>query len=99
MVKKSKMTMNINKNEIDSFVSKTINDNKMNKINNIYLSNRQVQILERYKINYKNVIDIKELIFKIEEYINDNYLIDELANLENLSQELAEFNYYYNTNK
>lgn len=91
--------MNFNKHEIDSYVQKTIKDNKLNKINNIYLSNRQIQILDRYNIKYQNVIDIKELIFQVEDYINDNYLCGDLEDLENLSQELSEFNYYYNTNK
>ena len=91
--------MNFNKHEIDSYVQKTIKDNKLNKVNNIYLSNRQIQILDRYNIKYQNVIDIKELIFQVEDYINDNYLCGDLEDLENLSQELSEFNYYYNTNK
>ena len=32
-------------------------------------------------------------------YIEDNYSYEELDELENLSLELSEFNYYYNTNK
>lgn len=94
--------MNFDKHEIDSYVQKTIKDNKLNKINNInniYLSNRQIQVLDKYNIKYQNVIDIKELIFQVEDYINDNYLSGDLDDLENLSQELSEFNYYYNTNK
>lgn len=91
--------MNFDKHEIDSYVQKTIKDNKLNKINNIYLSNRQMQILDKYNIQYQKVIDIRELIFQVEDYINDNYLSGDLDDLENLSQELSEFNYYYNTNK
>ncbi len=91
--------MKINKQEVENIVNKTIEDNKLNKINNIYLSNKQIYILEKYKIDYKNVRDIKQLIFFIEEYINENYFEEELEDLENLSLELSEFNYYYNTNK
>ena len=54
---------------------------------------------QKHKIDYKNVVDISELIYKIEVYIEDNYYGDELSDLENLSLELSEFNYYYNTNK
>lgn len=89
--------MDYNK-EIDDFVEETIKNNTLNKINNIYLSNKQMHILDKYKIDYKNVVDMNELIYKIEVYIEDNYF-DELFDLENLSQELSEFNYYYNTNK
>ena len=56
-------------------------------------------ILERYKIDYKNVVDMSELIFKVEEYIEENDSYEEIDDLENLSLELSEFNYYYNTNK
>lgn len=91
--------MKIDVKDIDSFVKKTIKDNKLNKINNIYLSNKQMSILKKYKINYENVLSINELVFKIEEYINENYSFQDLGDLENLSLELSEFNYYYNTNK
>lgn len=91
--------MKINKEEIDKYIDKTIKDNMMRKINNLYLSTRQINILEKYNINYKNILDIKELIFKVEDYINENYIYDELGDLEDLSRELSEFNYYYNTNK
>ena len=91
--------MDFNKQEIDNYVNETIKNNRLKKINNIYLSDRQMQILDKYNIKYKNVIDIRELIFKVEDYINDNYSYEDLDDLEILSQELSEFNYYYNTNK
>lgn len=91
--------MKINKEELDKYIDKTIKDNAMKKINNLYLSTKQINILEKYNINYKNVIDIKELIFNVEDYINENYIYEELYDLEDLSRELSEFNYYYNTNK
>ena len=89
----------MNNKEIDDFVNETIKNNTLNKVNNIYLSNKQISVLEKYKIDYKNVVDISELIYKIEAYIEDSYYNDELDDLENLSIELSEFNYYYNTNK
>lgn len=91
--------MIFDKQEIDNYVNETIKNNKLNKFNNIYLSNKQIQVLDKYNIKYQNVIDIKELIFKVEDYINDNYFCEDLEDLENLSQELSEFNYYYNTDK
>ena len=91
--------VNIDKEEIDKYVFDTFKNNEMKKINNIYLSNKQMNILDRYMIDYKNVVDMNELIFKVEQYIEDNYSYEELDELENLSLELSEFNYYYNTNK
>lgn len=89
----------IDNKEIEKILDETIRDNKLNKVNNIYLSNKQIDVLDKYNINYKNVVDISELIFKIEMYIEDNYTHEQLSDLENLSLELSEFNYYYNTNK
>lgn len=91
--------MTYNKEEIDQIVENTFNENKLNKVGNIYLSNKQINILDRYEIDYKNVVDMSELIFKVEQYIEDNDMYDEMDDLENLSLELSEFNYYYNTNK
>ncbi len=89
----------INKLEIEEYVDTIINDNKLRKVNNIYLSKRQIDILDKYKIEYKNITNIKELIFNVENYINENFQYEELSDLESLSQELSEFNYYYNTRK
>ena len=89
----------INKFEIEEYVDTIINDNKLRIVNNIYLSKRQIDILDKYKIEYKNITNIKELIFNVENYINENFQYEELSDLESLSQELSEFNYYYNTRK
>lgn len=87
----------LNSSEIDDLINKTINDNRLNKINdNLYLSNRQIEILQRYKINYNKFTSLKDLIYEIESIINENNYLEDL---ENLSIELSEFNYYHNTNK
>lgn len=63
----------------------------------ILLSDNDEAILNKYKINYKMCTSTSELIFIIEDYLNDSYL--ELDDLDNLSRRLAEYNYYKNTNK
>lgn len=65
--------------------------------NGILLNNEEEQILKKYEIDYLNCKNIKELIFKIEDYLNDSY--EELNDLENLSNRLSEYNYYNYTNK
>ncbi len=81
---------------IDKIVEETHKNMSMNKINDkLYLSNNQIDILNRYNIEYKTK-SIEELLFDLEEILNDTPDYDDL---ENLSSELAEFNYYYNTNK
>lgn len=65
--------------------------------NGILLSDEEVQILENYKIPYQNCTSTDELIFKIEEYLNDEVV--DADDLENLSSRLSEFKYYYETRK
>ena len=65
--------------------------------NGIYLSEDQIEILNKYDINYLNYNNINELIFEIENYLNDSYV--ELDDLEWVSESLSTFNYYNNTNK
>lgn len=64
--------------------------------NDIYLSNDDINILNRYEINYQNVNNFKELMFIIEDIIN-NYEVD--SDLEDLLIKLSEYNYYFRTNK
>lgn len=70
---------------------------KLNKIkNNIYLSNNQIEILKRNNIDYLKYRDVRELIFDIEDLLNNGYGDLEL---EEVSIFLSEFNYYNNTDK
>ena len=64
--------------------------------NDIYLSLDDIKILEKYEIDYQMFLNMKELMFEIEEVLNNNY-VD--CDLEDLSIKLAEYNYYHNTNK
>ena len=83
--------------EINEIATKAIYDNKLNKISdNLYLSNRQIEILKRYEIDYKKFNDIKSLMYELETALEEVYDADDL---QALSIELSEFNYYHNTNK
>lgn len=63
--------------------------------NNIYLSEFQISVLKRFDIDYTKYNDIKSIIFEIEDILNN----DNDPELEKVSLELSEFNYYNNTNK
>lgn len=94
--------MKINNEEIS--IEELVNDLKprdnmlKNYGNGIYLSDDQVEILNQYDFKYQNYPSLKSLIFDIEEYLNENYEED-LEDLENVASNLAEFDYYHNTNK
>ncbi len=72
------------------------NDFLVKRSNGLLLSNNDVSILERYDIDYNSCKNLSELIYLIEDYLEDT---DECVDLEELSIKLSEFNYYHNTNK
>lgn len=63
--------------------------------NNLMLSDIDISILERNNINYLEFHSLEELLFKIEEVLDES--MDE--KLEELSIKLGEYNYYNYTNK
>ena len=69
----------------------------LKKYNNIYISEEQYNILKKYDIHVERYTNINELIYDIEEYLN-NSLFD-AQDLEWVSQTLDEYNYYNNVNK
>lgn len=79
---------------IDEIVKETHEGLKLNKINdNLYLTNKQIEVLDRYNIDYHT--SIEELMFNLDEILNEN----DYEDLEDVSNSIAEFNYYHNTNK
>lgn len=64
--------------------------------NGILLSDEEIKILKKYNIDYSMCKNTGELLFQIEEYLNDS---DELEDLENLSNRLSEYRYYNEINK
>ena len=63
---------------------------------NVYLSNDDLRILKKYDIDYNKYSNMKELMFYIEDYLN-NYDVDD--DLEELLIKLNDYNYYFYTNK
>ena len=63
--------------------------------NGLLLSDYQMNVLKRNGIDYNKYGNIHELLFDIEEYLNDNYDED----LDLISGQLAELIYYKDTKK
>ena len=81
---------------LDDIIKETHDSLNLNKINDkLYLTNKQIEVLEKYDIEYHT--SIEELLFKLEEILND--ADGEYPDLEEVSNGIAEFNYYHNTNK
>lgn len=62
----------------------------------IYLSDADIKILEKYEIDYNSYSNMQELLFSIEDILNNNYTD---SDLEELLIKLSEYNYYFKTNK
>ena len=79
---------------IDEIVKETHESLKLNRINdNLYLTNKEIEVLERYDIDYHT--SIEQLMFNLEEILNEN----DYEDLEEVSNSISEFKYYHNTNK
>ncbi len=73
------------------------NNNKLIKINNnLYLTNNQIDILKRYKIDYETSNSLRDLMIKIENILDYE---EEIPELIDLLDKLSERNYYEFTNK
>lgn len=82
---------NINEllNDID------FNKNKLVKVNEkLYLTNYQIEVLNKYEIDFQN-LNLSSIIFLGEEILEE----DDYDDLDEVIRELAEGNYYENTNK
>lgn len=82
-------------NNLDKELENIFKQNELEKINDkLYLTRNQIDILKRNDIEYSNK-SIDELIFELEDILN----YEDNDELDKLSMDLSEFNYYHNTNK
>ena len=84
-------------NDFDDSVYVASTKSFLKKYNNIYISEEQKDILDKYDINVNNYSNISSLIYDIEDILNNSTEI--LDDLEWVSSSIAEYNYYNNTNK
>ena len=92
-------------NDIDSLINelgielnidkKTLKTRK----NGLLLTDEQIEILKNHNINYEQYTELSSLIFKIEEYITEVQGYMDISDIDEVSKQLSEQNYYNNTNK
>lgn len=71
--------------------------NFLKKHGNIYISDSSVEILKKYNIDVYKYNNVASLIYDIEEILNNSYT--DMEDLEWVSENMQEYNYYNNTNK
>lgn len=79
-------------NNLDFISAKLVNCG-----NNLYLTNKEIEILQKYKVPYQTCTSLKELLQRIEEIFQEEDYIEE--DLDYVSTTIAERDYYQNTNK
>lgn len=90
------MIINNSKIDIDKVIKEQEKSFLKRRENSLLLSDEDVSILKKYDINYLNVKDMKELLFIIDDILNEN---NDLTDLEELCLKLEEISYYNMTNK
>ncbi len=88
------MEINGEKINIDDLFDKKYMHKEIKK--GIFLTDNQCNILINYGIDINKINSIDELIYMIDEILEDD---PDAVDLENVSLEISEFNYYANTNK
>ena len=82
--------------DIDSIIDDLdFKSNSINDINGLLLTNKEIEVLERYDIDYKSCSSLKDIIYIIEDILSE----EEIEELDLISQSISERDYYLNTNK
>ena len=69
--------------------------NRLVKINNkLYLTNYQIEVLNKYNIDYKSLGNLSSIIYVAEEILEE----DDYEDLDEIIRDLAERNYSETTN-
>lgn len=72
-----------------------VNQEFYKKHGNLLLTDKQINVLKKYNIDYMQFKSVSDLIYYLEYYLNNQQLND----LELVSEELSELQYYNYTNK
>lgn len=95
------MLVNGKEYNIDDLIkSVDLESNQMNKIGSFYLTNREMEILDRNFIDYHLCNSLKDLMMKIESILEyEDIDSDDGGDLEYVLEMISERDYYQNTRK
>lgn len=86
---------------MDDYIKEVANnldlDDKFVSINNFMLKKTEMEVLDRYDIDYENCNSLKDVIYLIDEVFQNSY--DDMVDLEEVSISISERDYYVNSNK
>ncbi len=79
---------------INDYINEISKSLKLNNLNGLILSNKEIEVLDRYKIDYKSCSNMKDLLFLIDEELN----FEDNSELEEISISISDRDYYMNNN-
>jgi len=79
---------------IDDYINEVSKSLKLNDFNGLILSNKEIEVLDRYNIDYKSCSSMKDLLFLIDEELD----IEENSELEEISISISDRDYYMSNN-
>lgn len=82
--------------KLEEDIYKIIEDNKFINVNGLMLTKKEIDILNKYNINYQKCKSLKEVLYEIEKAID---FLGDIEQLDSISATIAERDYYQNTNK
>lgn len=84
---------------IDELLKEIKFDLKKDNGKGILLNSHEIEVLERYGFDYKKYGSLNELIFEIDNYINEEGCFNDVDELEEVLDSISEFHYYNEVNK
>ena len=81
----------MDKEKIEKEMLDVLKKQEHKQVKQMYLTNYQCEVLDKFHIPYKNCQTTKELLF----YLTDILDEEEYDELEEVAREIAEFDYYH----
>ncbi len=82
--------------QVEEDIYRLIEDNKFINVNGLMLTKKEINILNKYNIDYQKCKSLKEVLYEIEKVID---FLGDIEQLDSISETIAERDYYQNTNK
>ena len=95
------MIVNGKEYDMDDLIKQIdLSSHQMNKIGSFYLTNQEMEILDRNFIDYRTCNSLKDLIMKIQAILEDEEIdSDDGDDLDYVLEMISERDYYQNTKK
>lgn len=85
--------------DVDELLKDIKFDLKKDNGKGILLNNHEIEVLQRYGFDYKKYSSLNELIFEVDNYINEEGCFNDVDELEEVLDKISEYHYYNEVNK